>query len=77
MEVSVNLVVSDHSGYPRLRLAILDPRTQVVLWAFTKRVDVHGGLHPYVDFDGAITKIVDDVERLDARAKAAAESARK
>jgi len=77
LEVSVSLVVSDHSGYPRLRLAILDPKTQVVLWAFTERVDVHGGLHPYVDFDGAITKILDDVKKLDGRAKVSVENAQK
>jgi len=56
---------------PQFRLAILDPKTHVVLWAFTERVNM-GGFTNHTDFDKAITKIVDDFKNLDARTKAAA-----
>jgi len=59
-------------SHPLLRLVILDPKTHIVVWAFTE--GVHGDLRHY-DFDGAITKIVDDIKSLDARAKVAAGSA--
>jgi hypothetical protein len=56
-----------------IRLAVLDPKTHVVLWAFAHRMGGFRGM----DDEGTITKIVDDFKKLDARAKAAAESAQK
>lgn len=69
-------LVPEQAGFPRLRLAILDPKTHVVLWAFAKRVNTRG-FHAYWDYDEAISKIVDDFKNLNARAKAADESAQK
>ena len=58
-----------------IRLAILDPKTHVVLWVFAKRPETHG-FHG-LDYPEAITKIVDDFKNLDARSKAGAENAKK
>jgi hypothetical protein len=77
LEVSVPMAV----GYPRLRMAVLDPKTQVVLWSFTEQVKLHGGFHNGLNgrlgFGEATTKIVDDFKKLDARAKTTAERAEK
>jgi hypothetical protein len=50
---------------PRLRLAILDPRTRVVLWAFTKQVQLANRIATgRKNFDHAMANLVDDVKKL-------------
>jgi hypothetical protein len=52
---------------PQLRLAILDPKTHVVLWAFT--VPVEGANREATarkNYDQAMANLVDDVKKLTA-----------
>jgi hypothetical protein len=50
---------------PKFRLVILDPKTHIVLWAFTEHVEwanLQG--HRDKNFDQALAKLVDDVKSL-------------
>ena len=56
---------------PQFRLAIVDPRTQTVLWAFTEHLKAGGGTHDQ-GFDRAMARIVDDLKKVAAPAASAA-----
>jgi hypothetical protein len=53
---------------PRLRLAILDPKTHALLWAFSERVATSAGPHwkekREANFDQAIAALLDDMTKL-------------
>lgn len=63
-----NGAAAGDSGGPHLRLAILDPKTHVLLWAFSERVDASGGPHwkdkREKNFDQGIAALVRDITRL-------------
>ncbi len=57
-----------NSGGPHLHLALLDPKTHILLWAFSERVETPGGPH-YKDkrqkaFDQALTALLADLAKL-------------
>jgi hypothetical protein len=56
---------------PQLRLTILDPKTQTLLWAFSKHVERSGGPHwkekSDKKFDAAIAAIIEELARLATR----------
>jgi hypothetical protein len=56
---------------PQLHLTILDPKTQTLLWAFSKRVERSGGPHwkekSDKKFNEAIAAIVEDLTKLAIR----------
>jgi len=65
----------DSGNEPQFRLVIQDPKTHVVLWAFTEHVQsarLHG--HRDKNFDQALAKIVDDVKNLATQSAAAVEA---
>jgi hypothetical protein len=56
---------------PQLYLEIFDPKTHVLLWAFSRRADMSGGPHwkekRSKNFDQSLEKLVDDVVKLASR----------
>lgn len=56
---------------PEFTLAILDPKTKVVLWAFTESVHKAGKQTGRQAFDDALLKIVDDVKKVSVQSSAA------
>jgi hypothetical protein len=68
--------VGGNSGRPHLRLVILDPKTHVLLWAFSEPVDASSGPHwkekREKHFDQAIAALVEDITKLGSQPAALA-----
>ena len=69
-DISVNGSSGSTSGSgikaPQLRLALLDPKTDVLLWELTERLQFKVGLKKMRDkvFDGAMSDLVSDLKTL-------------
>ena len=60
--------------FSSLHLAIVDPKTHILLWAMNERVEGAARIgHRDDNFDRGISALAGDVKNLDAQAKAAAE----
>jgi len=77
--LEVSLTPSGSAGdFPSLHLAIVDPKTHILLWAINERVEGAALLgHRDDNFDHGMSALVDDLKYLDAQPKTPAESAQK
>ena len=77
LEVSLTPWVSA-GDFPSLHLAIVDPKTHILLWAINERVEGAALLgHRDDNFYNGMAALVGDVKYLDAQPKTPAESAQK